>query len=169
MKKAQLFGAAARRRGIHSRRVAVMALGRRRTSQQGELFLTSADLPQSPGHAFYDRLNELLAEADFGTNVDLDVKLLKSDGDIVVYGSNAPQIAVPFVPMILKNVRLRFFIVYNLSPEDRARAIADLNELLAANRLEHNIAVRLPLEKIAEAHELVEQGVAVGKVLLDIG
>jgi transposase len=47
-----------------------MALGRRRTSQQGELFLTSADLPQSPGHAFYDRLNELLAEADFDRFVE---------------------------------------------------------------------------------------------------
>ncbi|HYH64859.1 MAG TPA: transposase [Urbifossiella sp.] len=42
-----------------------MALGRRRTSHQGELFVTTADLPQSPGHAFYDRLNRLLAEADF--------------------------------------------------------------------------------------------------------
>jgi transposase len=47
-----------------------MALGRRRSSHQGELFLTSADLPQSPGHAFYDRLNELLAEAEFDTFVE---------------------------------------------------------------------------------------------------
>ena len=47
-----------------------MALGRRRSSHQGELFLTSADLPQSPGHAFYDRLNELLAGADFDRFVE---------------------------------------------------------------------------------------------------
>jgi transposase len=47
-----------------------MALGRRRTSHQGELFLTSADLPQSPGHAFYDRLNALLAESDFDRFVE---------------------------------------------------------------------------------------------------
>jgi transposase len=47
-----------------------MALGRRRTSHQGELFLTSADLPQSPGHAFYDRLNELLAGAEFDRFVE---------------------------------------------------------------------------------------------------
>lgn len=47
-----------------------MSLGRRRTSHQGELFLTSADLPQSPGHAFYDRLNALLAEADFDRFVE---------------------------------------------------------------------------------------------------
>ncbi len=50
--------------------VVVMALGRRRSSHQGELFLTSADLPQSPGHAFYDRLNELLAGADFDRFVE---------------------------------------------------------------------------------------------------
>jgi transposase len=47
-----------------------MALGRRRSSHQGELFVTSADLPQSPGHAFYDRLNRLLAEADFDRFVE---------------------------------------------------------------------------------------------------
>src|SRR5215203_3368657 len=47
-----------------------MALGRRRTSHQGELFVTTADLPQSPGHAFYDRLNRLLAEAGFDRFVE---------------------------------------------------------------------------------------------------
>ena len=47
-----------------------MSLGRRRTSCQGELFVTSADLPQSPGHPFYDKLNALLAEADFDRFVE---------------------------------------------------------------------------------------------------
>jgi transposase len=50
--------------------VVVMALGRRRSSHQGELFVTSADLPQSPGHAFYDRLNSLLAEVQFDRFVE---------------------------------------------------------------------------------------------------
>src|SRR5215207_3752572 len=56
--------------GISNLRIAVMSLGRRRTSHQGELFVTSADLPQSPGHAFYDRLNTLLAEAEFDRFVE---------------------------------------------------------------------------------------------------
>ena len=56
--------------GVSPCEVVVMALGRRRSSHQGELFVTSADLPQSPGHAFYDRLNELLAEADFDRFVE---------------------------------------------------------------------------------------------------
>lgn len=37
---------------------------------QGELFITSGDLPRSPGHAFYDRLNRLLAEARFDSFVE---------------------------------------------------------------------------------------------------
>jgi transposase len=42
-----------------------MALGRRPSDHQGELFVTSADLPRSAGHPFYDRLNRLLGEHGF--------------------------------------------------------------------------------------------------------
>ncbi len=41
-----------------------MAMGRRPQHQQADLFVTSADLPRSPGHASYDELNTLLANAD---------------------------------------------------------------------------------------------------------
>jgi transposase len=70
LKKAQPFESLSRRRCIPSPRSVVMALGRRPSSHQGELFVTSADRPQSPGHAFYDRLNALLAEADFDRFVE---------------------------------------------------------------------------------------------------
>lgn len=116
------------------------------------------------GGAGVDRI----IEVDFGANVGKDIAMLKPEGDIVVYGSGNPDIAVPFVPSILKNIRLRFFIVYNLSPADRQAAIAGLTELLEAGTLMHNIAARLPLDRIAEAHELVESGKAVGNVVLSI-
>jgi transposase len=41
-----------------------MALGKRAQEQQ-ELWVSSTELPRSPGHPFYCKLNELLAEADF--------------------------------------------------------------------------------------------------------
>jgi transposase len=40
-------------------------MGRRPEVQQPELWIPTADLPQSPGHAFYDKLNLLLHEAGF--------------------------------------------------------------------------------------------------------
>jgi transposase len=42
-----------------------MALGRRNVEHQGELWIPSTQLPRSPGHVFYVKLNELLAEAGF--------------------------------------------------------------------------------------------------------
>lgn len=42
-----------------------MALGKRETERQGDLFLLAAQLPRSPGHVFYQKLNRLLAEASF--------------------------------------------------------------------------------------------------------
>jgi transposase len=41
-----------------------MALGKRKTEQQG-LWVATTDLPKSPGHPFYLKLNQLLAEAEF--------------------------------------------------------------------------------------------------------
>jgi transposase len=43
-----------------------MSLGRRQP-QQHDLWIATADLPRSPGHPFYQKLNRLLAEADFDT------------------------------------------------------------------------------------------------------
>jgi len=42
-----------------------MALGRRNQERQEELWVATQRLPTSPGHAFYEKLNRLLAEAGF--------------------------------------------------------------------------------------------------------
>ena len=46
-----------------------MALGRRRREEQ-ELWVATTELPKSPGHVFYGKLNALLAEADFDRFVE---------------------------------------------------------------------------------------------------
>jgi transposase len=42
-----------------------MAMGRRPELRQAELWIATTDLPRSPGHVFYDKLNRLLAESGF--------------------------------------------------------------------------------------------------------
>ena len=109
-----------------------------------------------------------IVEVDFAANVGADLAVLRPEGDIVVYGSGAPEVAVPFVPAIAKGARMRWFIVYNLTAVVRDRAVADLTRLLAAGALRHNIAAHLPLSRIAEAHELVERGALIGNVVLSV-
>ena len=109
-----------------------------------------------------------IVEVDIAANAALDLELLRPGGDCVVYGSGAAQFDLPFFPLIVKNVTLVFFIVYNLDDLERHRAVAQLSSLLEQGVLVHNIAERMPLEHIAQAHELVEQGGAAGNVVLAI-
>lgn len=109
-----------------------------------------------------------IVEVDFAANSALDLDIVRPGGRVVVYGSGAAQFNLPFFPLIAKNIGLRFFIVYNLEAADRARALATLDGMLARGDLVHLIAERLPLARIAEAHELVEQGRAMGNVVLSI-
>lgn len=110
-----------------------------------------------------------IIEVDMAANASVDLAMIAMGGDIVVYGSGQPEIQVPFAPAILRNVTLAFFIVYHLSPADRARAVQGLTDLLERERLQHNIAARVPLDRIAHAHELVESGKAIGNVLVEVG
>ena len=42
-----------------------MALGRRKPERQSDFWVPTTDLPQSPGHPFYEQLNQVLAGAGF--------------------------------------------------------------------------------------------------------
>ena len=46
-----------------------MAMGRQR-DRQGEMLLSWDELPKSPGHVFYDRLQEVLLENGFDSFVE---------------------------------------------------------------------------------------------------
>ena len=109
-----------------------------------------------------------IIEVDLAANIRTDLALLHPDGEIIVYGSGAQEIPVPFSPAIRKGVHMYFFLVYILNQTVRERAIKDLSMLLEGNHLKHNIVARLPLAQIAEAHDLVEQGRISGNIVLEV-
>ena len=129
------------------------------------------DYRQDPVEA---RITELTAgegvdriiEVEFSGNAERDLNIIRKGGEIVVYGSDAAAVPLPFFPAVLKHVAIRFFIVYTLSEADRAAALAGLTALLERDALIHNVALRLPLERIAEAHDLVEQRRVLGNVVV---
>ena len=121
-----------------------------------------AEITQGRG---VDRIIELDMAANGAHNLDL----LRSGGHCVVYGSGAPQLELPFYPLIVKNLQLKCFMVYHLEPADRERTQAQLLRMLQGGALQHNIARQFELDEIVAAHECVEQGAAAGNVVLRIG
>ena len=110
-----------------------------------------------------------IIEVDLAANARADFELLAPGGLAVVYGSGQPEASVPFVPGILKNLQLAFFIVYHLAPSARELAQSQLTAWLAERRLQHRIAARLDLAQVADAHVLVESGRAIGNVIVSTG
>ncbi len=92
--------------------------------------------------------------------------MLAPGGFVAVYGSNRPEAALAFFPNIVLGIGYRFFIVYELNQADRARAEGALNAWARAGLLRHAIAARMPLSDIVAAHQSVEQGAAMGNVVL---
>jgi NADPH2:quinone reductase len=107
-----------------------------------------------------------VVEVDIAGNAALLPKIVAQDGLCVAYGSNAPQAAFEFGPMILSGAAVRFFIVYELSAAARERGVSDLTRWMAEGRLRHAIGATLPLERTVEAHELVEGGKVIGNVIV---
>lgn len=110
-----------------------------------------------------------IIELDLQANGAADLEMLADFGECVVYGSTGPTVQLPFYPLLAKNIQLRFFLVYSLSPADRARAVATLTRMLARGTLEHHIGVRLPLDEIVRAHEMQERGEVTGNLVLKVG
>lgn len=47
-----------------------MAMGRRKNERQAEMWIATGELPQSPGHVFYEKLNGLLAANGLDTWIE---------------------------------------------------------------------------------------------------
>jgi NADPH2:quinone reductase len=63
---------------------------------------------------------------------------------------------------------VKFFLVYDLTPADRQKAVARLSAMLSQQQLQHSIGARFSLDQIAQAHQTVEAGQTVGNVVVDL-
>lgn len=111
-----------------------------------------------------------IVDMDFSTTASLVGEgALAPHGTVVCYGSNlAADHLVPFRALLFTSLSLQFFLIYDLTPEERAHAIRHVSALLDSGRLIHTIAERYPLDAIVAAHEAVESGRVMGNVVVDV-
>jgi NADPH:quinone reductase len=110
-----------------------------------------------------------IVEVDFGANAALDIAVLKPNGVIASYSSTSvPEPVLPYYPLQFKGGTLRTVQGFNIPPEARAAGQAAIAELAARGVLRVAVGAALPLERIAEAHALVEAGRTIGNVVLTV-
>jgi NADPH2:quinone reductase len=125
----------------------------------------AARVAEVTGGAGVDRI----VEVALGRNMALDAEAFAQLGTVAAYSSDADaEPRLPFWPLLFKNVTIRLVGSDDLPEEAERRAVEDIGAALAAGVLRPRVARRLPLERIADAHEAVDSGQAGGRVVLDI-
>ena len=109
-------------------------------------------------------------EVEFGVNAALLAEVMKPLGTIAAYGSvknMTPEL--PFGPYLFKGLKLDITLIYILPDAPRAEAIERLHAALADGALKPDVEHVLPLEKAAEAQDIVLEPGRAGAVLLELG
>ena len=111
---------------------------------------------------------DAVVEVDVAANASLLPGVLRPPGVAVVYGTGQPEVTIPGGWMLFSSVALQFMLVYELSPPDRAAALAGLQSMMKHGTLQHAVGLRVKLADIATAHEAVEAGSVLGNVVVEI-
>jgi NADPH2:quinone reductase len=105
---------------------------------------------------------------DLGANAKLLPGVLAPTGVAAIYGSGTPEVTIPFQFLLQNSITLKFFLVYLMPPDLRARATADITRMLERGELIHNVARTFALADIVAAHEAVESGKVLGNVVVQV-
>lgn len=108
-----------------------------------------------------------IAEVDFADHIELDAEIIAVGGVISSYYSSADRPTIPYWTLGFADVTLRLLGSDDFAPAVKADAAARLTEALVDRSLRIPVTERLPLDDVAQAHELLEGGHA-GRVILQL-
>jgi NADPH:quinone reductase-like Zn-dependent oxidoreductase len=103
-----------------------------------------------------------------GTSACCTRRVSSERSHVIVYGMSKSEAALPSLWLMQNSITLRFFLIYEITQEQREAALGELTGLLREATLKHSIGLRLPLREAASAHDRIEQGSVMGNVVLDI-
>ena len=112
-----------------------------------------------------------VVEVALGPNVAADATMLKPNGVIAAYASDANQEpAMPYPALLAKHLTVRFVLVYAMPREAHDEAARYITDALRAGRFKHQIYRRYAFtrDEVVAAHEATESMSHVGKVLVRV-
>jgi NADPH2:quinone reductase len=111
---------------------------------------------------------DAVVEMDLAANAKLYPSMLRPRGTVEVYGTGSAEATIPAQPLLVNAIALRFIYVYELTAAERTAAISAINRALEHQVLINNVALTFPLNDAVAAHEAVEQGKAMGNVVMTL-
>ncbi|HEL7748614.1 NADPH:quinone reductase [Stenotrophomonas maltophilia] len=111
-----------------------------------------------------------IVEVNVQANLDLDLACLASGGVISAYAAAqaTDELSLPLLRAMVHGCVLRFVYIYSVPQEAKIHAIRDITACLASGAYSPHVGLKVDLQKIAEAHQALEAGTVVGKVLIAI-
>ncbi len=109
-----------------------------------------------------------VVDVDFGGNLAHTIPSLKNNSTLAFYatrGEAAPQLAAG--ALMAKNITIAGMILPTAPHDARKRAQADISHWIATGARLLNVAATFPIERTAEAHELVETWTKDGTVVVE--
>ena len=109
---------------------------------------------------------ERIVEVAIAANISLDAAVIAPGREIASYGAPDGPLEATRALMV-KNVNVRFVLVYTMGEQARRDAVAGVSDALREGALSELPPLRFPLERVQEAHDAVREH-AVAKVLVEI-
>jgi NADPH2:quinone reductase len=111
---------------------------------------------------------DAVVEMDLAVNAKFYPGWLRPRAHVVVYGTGSAEATIPAQPLLVNSVTIEFVYIYELTAKEREAAVSAINRMLETKTLINNVALTLPLEHIAAAHEAVEGGKIMGNVVVTL-
>lgn len=111
---------------------------------------------------------DAVIEMDLLANAKHYAAMLHARSVVVVYGTGGFEAMIPAQFMLTSAIAIKFIFVYELTQQERTAAVEGINRMLEDKSLINNVALKFPLSDIGGAHEAVEQGKAVGNVVVSL-
>lgn len=114
---------------------------------------------------------DIIVDPVGGPSIPGNIALLAPCGTLVVYGGLGGKAQLDLQPTLRASKNspaIRQFSIHTWDhlPEERRAGMRALIEMLAAGKLRPRIHARLPLTDAVRAHEMLESGAVLGKLLL---
>ncbi|KAB2684479.1 NADPH:quinone reductase [Brucella pseudogrignonensis] len=113
---------------------------------------------------------ERIVDVNLKANLEINLSCLAQGGVISSYatGQANDEISLPLLKAMIGGCVFRFVYIYNVPQDAKRSAIKAISDCLLSGSYSPTIALQLPLDEIVTAHEAIESGTTVGKVLLRI-